>query len=525
MYIPTEDNKRKIAEWQAQEMLNACHTMTGDSQVLRRGQGNAEFYNPLNKPIKENCPFNVPIHLVEDYKPIKERKRRDPEQLYETLALQARGGRITKAVLRKTAQKWVESLTIVCAIIKGEKHFFEGRAKSSPRYNKANYWNIHDHAKTLAEWGYKPYFLTVTNDPKPYKYDYIDAWKGFTKENRKMLKNLCKKFGAYYECVNEAQKSGNPHAHIVLWFPEYFTDDKITKAKKKIFISDGTLKNYLRKYEKKLGFMELRRGEDKDPINYLLKYISKATTRDFYAMAKASGKMGDSERKDLLSALMPVIARVRQFSMSRGVLPKEGGTVRTSLSLPNKVHVPIDFKSASEARDYLKTLCTNSPLPCQSLVRILSFKDLPSATAVSVRELTKLSPDKKDEIYNQASCIGCKGCILTHFINYITTGADPWFDLPQSKPVEDLAKKEEEGGLLANYFEEVEAEAEGLHEISDKTNDPLTAEERERINKRVTKRQILAGIMRDSNLIGFSLKTQDSDLSVNSRWIANRRGK
>ena len=508
----------KISQGQAQEILNAIHAITGDSQVLRWGHGNAEFHNPHNFKTKENCPFSVPVNLVENYRQQVERKRKDPEEKYEDFALCARGGMIPNKILKDTAKKWVENSPAICIIKDGEKRFMEANAKSSPRYNRKYYWKIHDHAKILAEQGYKPYFLTVTNDPKPYKYDYIAAWKIFHKNNGRMLKNLCRTFGAYYECVYEAQKSGNPHAHIVLWFKEYFKDDKIVQTRKKTYISSGILKDYLREYEDGLGFMELRQGKDKDPINYLLKYISKAQSRDFYAMARDSNRLKDSDRKDLLSAMLPVISRTRQFSMSQGVFPQESPSVGTTMSRPDETRAPREFGSASEARDYLKKLCNNFPLPCQSLVRFFRIKQLYPNAVLSPRELTKLSPARKDELYEQGRCMGCKGCIITHFLNYINTGSDPWFNALSAQPVQKESAKEEESSLLASYFEEVEAPAEGLVETHDKAKEFLTEEQYAMTQWSSREEAMFRKIKYESNLEAFSLMTNEENLSVNSLW-------
>lgn len=521
------NDKAQISSCQVQEILNAIHTITDDNQVLRKIDGQVVFHNPHDEKIKENCPFSVPIQHVEDYTEPKERKRKDPAKIYEELYLCAGAGKIPNEVLKYSAKKWVEQSPVICAIINGEKRFFEGRAKSSARYNLYNYWRIHDHAKKLQSLGYKPYFLTVTNDPKPYKHDYNQAWKGFHANAGILLKNLCRKYHAYYECVYEAQKSGNPHAHIVLWFDKFFEDDKITKTKKKTFISDGELKNYLRKYEAGTGFMELRRGEDKDPINYLLKYISKATTRDFYSMAKDSNRLSDSDRKDLLSAMMPILNGVRQFSMSQGVLDEEEQTSQTTSSSQEETQTPRTFKDSGEARDYLKKLCTNFPFSCQSFVRLFTFKQLSQGVTISPKDLSKLSDERKEKIFSEGKCLGCKGCIITHFINFINKGSDPWFDIKSKDSEEVKSKIVTEDGILAKLYEEQLTPEEiaqskqdafggksSVHLSEAQYVMALNAEaEREQLE---SDRAIYADIDIKQSIQGFSMLTNLEKFSVNS---------
>lgn len=522
------NNKEQITSCQAQEILNAIHTITGDNQALRKVDGQVTFHNPYNEKIRENCPFSVPIQFVEDYVEPKERKKNDPAKTYEELYICASAGKIPNKILKYSSKKWVEKSPVICTVIDGEKRFFEGRAKSSARYNLYNYWRIHDHAKKLHRLGYKPYFLTVTNDPKPYRHDYIQAWEGFHSNVGRLLKNLCRKWGAYYECVYEAQKSGNPHAHIVLWFSDFFEDDKITKTKKKTFISAGTLKKYLHKYEEGTGFMELRRGEDKDPINYLLKYISKATTRDFYSMAKDTNRLGDSDRKDLLSAMMPILAGVRQFSMSQGVLDKEKSEEKTSSSGQIETQTPQAFGSASEARAYLKKLCTNFPLSCQSLVRLFRFKQLSKGVTLSPKDLQKLSQARKDELYSEGKCLGCKGCIITHFIRYINEGSDPWFDIKTDDSKELKSKNVEGDGLLAEIYEDDETPEElarrrekAFEEANRGYLSPeqyAVALEKEAIAEQKAKdKAIYADIVQKQSIQGFSMLTNLEKFSANSK--------
>lgn len=521
-----QNTKEKISSCQAQEILNAIYAITGNSQVLKKYDGQVVFHNPHENPIKENCPFSVPTQFIEDYVEPKVRKRKDPEQTYEELSICARQGIIPNKVLKYSMKKWVEKTPVICADINGEKRFFEGRAKSSARYNSYNYWKIHDHAKKLRELGYKPYFLTVTNDPKPYKKDYIDAWRGFHANNGRLLKNVCRTFHAYYECVYEAQKSGNPHAHIVLWFPNFFEDDKIVKTKKKTFISAGTLKEYLRKYEEGLGFMELRRGEDKDPINYLLKYISKATTRDFYSMAKDKNRMKDSERKDGLSAMLPILSRTRQFSMSQGILNKEEPVSETSSSSQGDTQTPHEFESASEARDYLKKLCINFPLSCQSVVRMFSFKELSKGVALSPKDLQKLSNERKEELFKEGKCLGCKGCVITHFINYMNTGSDPWFDEKTDDSEEVKSKIVEGDGLLAQLYEETEDFEDDLQEDFIPEERLMSEESYLKMKERQKDKAIYEGIKLRQNIIGFSMVSTLEKFSINSefdRWRENKR--
>lgn len=522
-----KDNKTKITPCQAQEILNAIYAITGNNQVLRKTDGKVVFHNPHEEPIKENCPLSVPVQYVEDYAEPRERKRKDPEQVYEELYICAGAGKIPNEVLKYSLKKWVESTPVICSVINGEKRFFEGRAKSSARYNSYNYWRIHDHAKKLHSLGYKPYFLTVTNDPKPYKHDYIKAWRGFHANNGRLLKNLCRTFHAYYECVYEAQKSGNPHAHIVLWVSDFFEDDKIVKTKKKTFISDGILKRYLKKYEKGLGFMELRRGEDKDPINYLLKYISKASTKDFYSMSKDINRMKDSDRKDALSSMLPILSKVRQFTMSQHVLDKEEETSQTTSHSQGETQAPREFKDPREARDYLKTLCINFPLSCQSLVRIFTFKQLSQGTTISPRDLVKLPDERKEELFTNGKCLGCKGCIVTHFINYMNTGSDPWFDIKPKDSEEVKSKIVKEDGILAKLYEEQLTPEELAQNKSNAFEDnslgylPLekyvmalnTEAERKQIE---SDKAIYADITTRQSIQGFSMLTNLEKFSANS---------
>lgn len=513
------NSSNKISKSQVKSILNAIYSITGESQVLTKIDDEVVFVNPYNVETVENCPFSVPAHLADDYKEPKAKRRIKPTEKYRDLAKAARKGMITNEIVKKTAKKWVENGTVLSVIVDGKKRFFEGRAKSSARYNKANYWKIHDHAKHYKERGMVPYFLTVTNDPSKYNKNYLEAWRGFAKHLSNMLKNICRNFSMAYECVLEAQKSGNPHAHIVLWCSEYFSDDKTVRTKHKSFIVSGEFKDYIRKYEKKMGFMELRRGNDKDPVNYLLKYISKATTRDFYAMAKDLNSLGDSERKDLLSALMPVVSSVRQFNLSR--LEKEEEEIKSEFftEYQSQQEKRIEDFGEGAALDYLKKLCINSPLPCLSKIRFCSYKDVANELNIDIKKLGSLSEERKEELYQNSRCIGCKGCIISHFIKFITEGKDEWFtpkeysSLSSQKVVQQtnsevladtLEDPEEFVNFEENPFSDYEHYKEsGFEEMAD-------FDLKKTINK---------SLQESMDIRAFSIMTREKQFSVNNTYI------
>lgn len=413
------NNKGKPTQNQVINILEAVHTLSGDTNFLKKENGELCYTQGGYYPATPECPFAIPLPYLGDYKQPTHGKRKDPKTKFPKLNEEAEQGTISNKTLKGSFKKWVKNTPVLARNNNGQIDFFEGNAKSTARYNKKNYWKIHDHAKEMYEHGWVPYFLTWTFNPELTKGNIKEAWKKHTERVSYALKNLGKIIDIEYEIVQEATAKGYPHCHAIVWLKEWNEDDRIYHRKDKTYINGGWLKEYLRQYEPLIGYCELRRGDGKQAVNYLLKYISKSATKDFYKMAKDKNNPRPEDRKDMLTALMPVLSKTRQFKLSRlnNIEREQVGESSAEVQISEEKVLP--FASRSDAFSYLKKLCNNSPLPCQNHIRFLSYAIATGKATLSLKEISNLSQEKKDEMFNYAGKTGCQGCILTKILEFI----------------------------------------------------------------------------------------------------------
>ena len=432
------ENLADVNSFYSQLWLNKLGAKIGQKAVFRKLDGeNFSFISPADPKPFIDCPLCMDKYFVH-HPYIKCNERKDPEQKYPEIAKQAHSGSIKDNTLKETVARWADSVPMICTNKENGYKIFEAYAKSTKRYNIKNQWRIVDHAKTCEEAGLKPYFLTITCDPKNYWHNYIVAWKYFKKQCNRILKNTSRKFNAEYQIVYEAQKTGNPHAHAVLWLPSWVSDDVVIKFKKKEYISKGSLKDYLRKYEQFTGFMELRRGDKQNAVYYLCKYITKSATSDIKKIAKDTNRLSIEDRKMLLTVFMPVLTKVRQFQVSqlknikKTEILKQDVADATQSATASQCSAPKQAQTFEEVKEscigltveqaraklapYLNMLSINLPKCARSSAHLISYGSLSKGFNVSTDKLNDLSEEKRKKIYKSSKAIGCEGCILSDII-------------------------------------------------------------------------------------------------------------
>ncbi len=422
------DTVETVKSFFYQLFLNQLGERIGESKVFRKLDGeNFSFVPYSERGCKQDCPFSMPLDYLHYNGKKTYRERKKPTEKYKSLFESASEGKISDEVLKNTVKFWAENNPIICMPKEADYIMFEGFAKSTARYNKKSYWRIVDHAKACFKQGMKPYFLTMTIDPKKYKLNYYSAYLGANFQFNRILKNLSRAFHAEYEIVLESQKTGNPHAHAVLWLPDWNKDDKTVRKGKKEYISDGKLKRYLLKYEKDTGFMELRRGDEKKAVNYLCKYITKTTTADFMKISKDPNKLKTEDRKMLLSAIMPVLCGIRQFKVSQlknvstENKPKTQKEALLSAEMSfDEVISSLVGKDENTARrvlaPYLNKSCNNLPHCPISKARVLSYSQFSRGSSVAIEDANKLPREKRRYFYENAKSCTCSGCILSDLL-------------------------------------------------------------------------------------------------------------
>lgn len=412
-----------------------------EQKRLDNGAIDFQILKPLGDKITNNCPFNVPYSFAENprLKEPREKKTVSPAKKYKRLFTEATNGEITNTALRSTLNLWVKKLGNVCIKNQNGYSFFESNAKGTNRYNKRNYWKIHDFCKQEDSYGKKAYFCTFTCANSVKKDNIIEKWKQFSKQLNNTLKILSAKFGVEYVCVKESFLSGFPHAHVIFYVKDFLQSDKqrYLRTKKYSVVVSGKLKETLNKCFT-IGYTELVRNTKKGTSNYLSKYISKNETTGLKKLVNKK-KWTNADRKQILTTFMPIVANVRQFQKSVSISVPNRGKVNfehLNISAGKNDNAEMDiikkslFLSDSEflkrgrASDYLITLCNNLPKCIQNEVRILSNKTLWKFTSEQITAVNGETNEYKGVIFKKSCPLTCSKCVYSKFLAELLKNVD-----------------------------------------------------------------------------------------------------
>jgi hypothetical protein len=196
-------------------------------------------------------------------------------------------------------------------------------------------------------------------------------------------------------------------------------------------MNNGSLRDFFTE-KWKCGFSQIDKNRRKDTSNYLSKYISKAEDKDIRELLGKS-RLSESDKKEVLTMILPMIAEVRAFRVSKLEFP----TVQTAqaenvteFSLSEKAKrddppaplAPLTEKERDFAIAYLKTLCTKSPLNCANPVFSHQRGELLKLYKVEPSRLADLPLARNKKIAESGCRLSCKGCILSKLADLFVNG-------------------------------------------------------------------------------------------------------
>lgn len=382
-----------------------------------------------------NCTFSLSANLalnpetIYHQKEPKQRKRKKYEEMEKCL-LQ---GKIPDKTLVETAKKMINSIGVV-GIRKGNEYtFFEANQRGTSRYSIKTYWNIHDAAKILAKNYKHSYFLTLTQAHNKSGDNMIKLGKEF----QKGLKRICQYINRMYDgdsiVIIEPHKTGHLHAHI-----QFFTNKEDRNVKlgynrksKCKYVRSSEIKRYINKHWT-IGFNQWQVIDDNRVVNYLTKYVSKNTQKDFKNILKKQ-RITDSDRKVLLSLVLPAVQGFRSVRLPKNIHEQENvaetteeNSVAVEEQLPKRHFTDwverLCRMSPRARRAYLIALCTKSTPLCGGFVRFGSLRQVESFCAGKMENIDKLKPEKRKKIYRNMNTCGCNGCIFSEMLHSIIAG-------------------------------------------------------------------------------------------------------
>jgi len=416
------------------------------------------FANPKTDNFNVNCPFSVQKDICFNTKDeeIKRGKKRDVREKYaELYALQDKAEDFFK-LLKVEYRRTLEDMHFIC--IKSVKGTFISppNEKGSPKYSKGTRRKLIRYAKVFQKFYPHCYFITLTIDTKRVTGGIIDRHLKAVEMAGRFCKNLVRHFGGKYIIVNEEQKRGEIHFHI-----EFFTHRDLhtnnmrhTKDGKKWYIGKGALRKFCDE-NWQIGHFDLQHGVGDDVIFYLVKYITKKTEEDFWAIKNKKTLRGE-DWKSFLGFMFPKIGGYRQWDSSRltaemkeyeAKLLKEEEEFLTKYhefkeklrtlknpctrfrplndyvaksvivvkNFPKKESLPprTQLETAiARLRAYLIALSDNSPIPCMKVLYSGKYGDLIDKYGTDFMAINKISDKEKHKLTLGCSPLGCGGCVM-----------------------------------------------------------------------------------------------------------------
>lgn len=425
------------------------------------------FAVPKKDNYNVNCPFSVSKDICYNAKDeeIKRGKKKDVKDKYKELYdIQDKAEEFYK-LLKTEYHKVLEDMNFICIKSINGTFISPPNEKGSPFYNKNTRRKLIRYAKIFQKFYPNCYFLTLTIDTKRVTGGIIERHIKAVEKAGQFCKDLISHFGGKYIIVNEEQKRGEIHFHI-----EFFTHKDLhtgclrtTRDGKRKYIGVGKLREFCDEHWQ-IGHFDLQHGEGDNVIFYLVKYITKKTDEDFWAIKNKKSLHGE-DWKSFLGFMMPKVGGYRQWNSSH--LTKEMREYEQELlkeekefltkyhefkekeralknphirfkplndyvakpkivvkALPEVKSLPprTELESAiARLRAYLIALSDNSLFPCLKILYSGKYGDLINKYGADFMKINRISDKEKHKITLGCSPLGCGDCfmgkVLRDFIN------------------------------------------------------------------------------------------------------------
>lgn len=381
---------------------------------------------------QDRCAFNVCNTLAIQPKPKKDRSDQFEKSYQEWQwardILQTRN--LTDDELRKGLRQIKDKIKIFGVERENGLQPIESYTKGTARYDRKKAFEAMDFIRNHCDGEWELYFLTVTCAVKIYK-SRANAWENYDKTHiKKPLENLRKHYGCEYIRALESFASGYPHAHCVLAFPKG-TYPKWENMENKEDVKDGKIYDWIKSHLGSPVFnLQIAKGDNTK--FYLTKYLTKYAKSNVLDLLQKEGKFSKPERKAVQELVYVKAFRKHTLEhckdRSKAGLQK-AAEKQASLIQMQQVKDSQDKKMIAEAqreknrasrwRKLLTSLCINSPLKCDRVIRFMSaehFKNTFSFYPEANKPLTK----PQEKTFNAYSCSGsCGGCFYSELIKFV----------------------------------------------------------------------------------------------------------
>ena len=309
--------------------------------------------------------------------------------------------------LAKALQICATSLSMLQTVNReGKVAWFESNAKGTKRYCKIQRGKILDFVEERVKEKKDCVFLTLTCDQKKYGSRAF-AWENYLQEEvYKVTENLRKHYDAEYVATLESTAKGFPHIHMMLFFP-HDTFPELKYYHNQQNIRKGRLYDMVCHTVNSEVF-NLQSAKGKNLKWYLTKYIGKGVENDVFSLLDKKGEWKLSDVKQIQEYIYLKAFNRRKLLMTRkGCKKRKAEEERLRVSAGKKYSKAVKYadtissvlesikplsegsqngvsvlldriyempeEHATQLREHLTSLCTNSPSWEDCHVESLSF--------------------------------------------------------------------------------------------------------------------------------------------------------
>lgn len=307
---------------------------------------------------------------------------------------------------------------------------FESSTKGTARYDRKKAWQAMDYIKNHCDGNWDIYFFTTTLSTKKWK-DRAFNWENYDETHIKApLEHLRKHLGCEYIRALESFANGNPHAHILLFFPKG-TFSEYQGMKNKEEIKFGRLYKHLKNTVASPVF-KLEVAEGDNTKFYLTKYLTKYANSDVLSLAEKKGKFTKSERK-LIQELVYVKAfrlhtvekcKDRSLAGLKATEEKRQARFEEQAIKEKKLQKAVKLAEKEKAtatkwRSLLTSLCINSPLHCDVIMKSMQIKNFKKEFNRYPKKHDVLTKDEEKKFNSKCSTFGCGGCFYSELVKFV----------------------------------------------------------------------------------------------------------
>lgn len=307
---------------------------------------------------------------------------------------------------------------------------FESSTKGTARYDRKKAWQAMDYIKNHCDGNWDIYFFTTTLSTKKWKNRAFN-WKYYDETHiKKPLEDLRKHYGCEYIRTLESFANGNPHAHILLFFPKG-TFKEYQGMKNKDEIKSGKLYEHLKERVASPVF-KLEVAEGDNTKFYLTKYLTKYANSDVLGLAEKKGKYTKSERKLIQELVYTKAMRVHTLEKckdrSLAGLKEEAEKKQARVSAQQMQKVKLQKaieqseqqkETATKWRSLLTSLCINSPIHCDVIMKSMKIKNFKEEFKRYPKKHDILTKDEEKRFNSKCSSFGCGGCFYSELVKFV----------------------------------------------------------------------------------------------------------